>query len=179
MEQINQRRSVRKYKQTAVEEEKLQALLESARLAPSGNNTQPWHFIVVREEENRKAVMEAAHSQKWMMTAPVFIVCVGDVKSRIDDTTGVNLDENSFEWELKQVIRDTSIAIEHIVIEAESLGLSTCWIAWFTQEEIRPVLGIPQDKFVVSVLTLGYADETPSARPRKPLDSIIHYEKWN
>ena len=86
--------------------------------------------------------------------------------------------ENSPQQALKQIIRDTAIAIEHIVLEAEDLGLSTCWVADFIQEQIRPVLNIPADKYVVCILTLGYADESPKARPRKRLEDIVHYENW-
>jgi nitroreductase len=178
MKEINSRRSIRKYMNKPIEEQKLMSLLESARLAPSGNNTQPWHFIVVRELDNRRRVMEASHHQMWMMTAPVFIVCVGAMESRIEDTKDLRVDEDSSSEELKQIIRDTAISIEHIVLEAEAEGLSTCWIAWFTQDEIRPVLGIPEDKYVVAILTVGYADEMPLQRPRRELEQLIHYEAW-
>lgn len=176
--EIRTRRSIRKYKDKPVEDEKIIQLLESARLAPSGSNTQPWHFIVVKSEYGREALAKAAHNQKWMFSAPVFIVCVADIGSRIKENGEISLNESSPQGELKQIIRDTSIAIEHIVLEAENLGLGTCWIAWFTQQEIRPVLNIPSDKYVVSILTLGYADETPEARPRKKLEEIVHWENW-
>ncbi|KUO70181.1 MAG: nitroreductase [Clostridia bacterium BRH_c25] len=177
MKQIEMRRSIRKYSGKQVEDEKIVQLLEGARLAPSGSNTQPWHFIVVKSETTRQKLAEASHKQKWMLTAPVFIVCIADIGCRMENNK-ISIDENSPQHELKQVIRDTSIAIEHIVLEAENQGLSTCWVAWFTQEEIRPILNIPSDKYVVSILTLGYADETPRARPRKRLEEIVHYENW-
>ncbi|WMT80102.1 hypothetical protein TEMA_04150 [Terrisporobacter mayombei] len=101
------------------------------------------------------------------MSAPVFIVCVADIRSRIKDDIDLSLNENSPQQELKQIIRDTSIAIEHLVLCAKKLGLSTCWVAWFTQEEIRPILNIPCDKYVVSLITVGYSDESPKPRPRK------------
>jgi nitroreductase len=68
--------------------------------------------------------------------------------------------------------------MEHLVLCAENLGLGTCWVAWFTQDEIRPILNIPSDKYVVGIITLGYSDESPDARPRKSLEDIIHYENW-
>lgn len=176
--EIKTRRSIRKYNGKPVEEEKLLQLLESARLAPSGGNTQPWHFIVVRSELIRERLAEASHNQIWMTEAPVFIVCVADIRSRIDGNIPVSLDENSPMFELKQIIRDTAIAVEHIVLEAESLGLGACWIAWFKQEDIRPVLNIPSDKFVVSIITVGYSEEQPMARPRKKLEDIVHNEVW-
>ncbi len=178
LKQIQTRRSIRKYVNKPVEEEKIVQLLESARLAPSGSNTQPWHFIIVKSELNRQKLSEVSHNQNWMLSAPVFIVCVADMRSRIKEDIDVSIDESSPHQELKQIIRDTTIAIEHIVLEAENLGLGTCWVAWFTQEEIRPILNIPSDKYVVSILTVGYSDEIPSARPRKKLEEIVHKESW-
>jgi len=178
IKEINTRRSIRKYMDKPVDDEKIQQLLESARLAPSGSNTQPWHFIVVKSDSGRQKLSEASHNQSWMLSAPVFIVCVADIRCRIDEKVDVFLDENSPQGELKQIIRDTSISIEHILLEADSLGLGTCWVAWFTQEEIRPILNIPDDKYVVGIITVGYANEAPNPRPRKKLEDIIHYENW-
>lgn len=178
IESVETRRSIRSYSDIPVEDDKLIQLLESARLAPSGSNTQPWHFIIVESELTRQKLAEVSHQQKWMLSAPVFIVCVADIRSRINDNVEISLNEASPQEELKQIIRDTSIAIEHIVLEAINLGLGTCWVAWFTQEEIRPILNIPSDKYVVSILTLGYANEIPKARPRKKLEKIIHREVW-
>lgn len=178
LNEIETRRSIRKYLNKPIEDEKIIELLESARLAPSGSNTQPWHFIVVKSESMRKKLAEASHNQKWMMSAPVFIVCVADINCRIKKSTHINLNKNSAEEEVKQIIRDTSIAIEHIVLQATNLNLGTCWVAWFTQEDIRPILNIPSDKYVISILTVGYADEEPKPRPRKKLEEIVHYENW-
>jgi nitroreductase len=178
LKQIENRRSIRKYLNKKVEQEKLIQVLESARLAPSGSNTQPWVFIVVESEEMKEKLSMADHQQKWMMTAPVFIVCVADIRCRISEEIDIRLNENSPEPELKQIIRDTSIAIEHILLEAEHLGLATCWTAWFEQNAVRPILNIPEDKYVCGIITLGYGDEVPKNRPRKKLEEMVRYEKW-
>lgn len=177
IKEIKERRSVRKYINKPIEDYKIIEMLESARLAPSGVNSQPWKFIIIKSEEMRKKVMIASHNQIWMMEAPVFIACIGDISERINDKNIV-LDENTSEEDLKRIIRDTSIATEHLVLEAEHLGLNTCWIAWFTQEEIRKALSIPKDKYVVAVITVGYGAENPSQRPRKDIEDIVMYEKW-
>ena len=178
IKEIEMRRSIRKYIDKPVEEAKITQILESARLAPSGNNTQPWHYIIVRSEEMRQKVMEASHNQKWMMTAPVFIVCVADVRCRIKDDREVYINDSSPEDEVKRIIRDTSISVGYMLLEANNAGLGVCWVAEFTQEEIRPVLNIPSDKYVVGVITVGYPDESPKPRPRKNLDNIVHHECW-
>jgi len=176
--EIRARRSIRKYIDKPVEDEKIIQLIESARLAPSGSNTQPWHFIVVKSKSVREKLAEISHSQKWMLSAPVFIVCAADIRCRIEKDIEIKINEDSPEQELKQIIRDTSISVTHILLEAENLGLGTCWVGWFTQGEIRPILNIPDDKYVVGVITVGYTNETPNARPRKKLEEIIHYENW-
>lgn len=178
MKQIEIRRSIRNYIDKPVEDEKIIKLLESARLAPSGSNTQPWHFIIVKSESTKQKLVQVCHNQEWMISAPVFIVCVSDIRCRVKEDVDIFLKEDSPQQELKQIIRDTSIAIEHIVLEATNLGLGTCWVAWFNQEEIRPALNIPSDKYVVSILTLGYTNEVPKAKPRKNLEEIVHYENW-
>jgi len=178
MQQIENRRSIRAYLNKKIEKEKLLQILESARLAPSGSNTQPWTFIVVESDDTKEKLSIADHNQKWMLTAPVFIVCVADIRCRIATDTKVRLDEDSAEPELKLIIRDTSIAIEHLLLEAEHLGLATCWTAWFEQDAVRPIMDIPEDKYVCGIITLGYGDEIPAQRPRKALQQIVRYEKW-
>lgn len=120
--------------------------------------------------------MEASHNQKWMITAPVFIICVADVKCRIKED--IAIDDNSPQDEVKRIIRDTAISTGYMLLQANNLGLGVCWVAEFTQEEIRPVLNIPSDKYVIGVITVGYPNETPKPRPRKNLKDIIHYELW-
>jgi len=178
LNEIITRKSIRNYTEKPISDEIIAQLLESARLAPSGSNTQPWHFIIVRSESTRKKIAEISHNQKWMVSAPVHIVCVADIRSRISENIQISIDENSPQHEVKQIIRDTSIAVEHMVLEAEHLGIGACWVAWFTQEEIRPVMNIPSDKYVVCILTIGYKEEQPKARPRKKLEEITHYEIW-
>ncbi|HMM20440.1 MAG TPA: nitroreductase family protein [Selenomonadales bacterium] len=178
LEQIQVRRSVRKYLNKTVEDEKILRLLEGARLAPSGSNTQPWHFIVVKGEAAKMQLAAVSRDQKWMLSAPVFIVCVADVRSRVKEAASLIVDEQSPEEEVKQIIRDTAIAIEHLVLGAVDLGLGTCWVAWYRQNDVRPILQIPSDKYVVGIITLGYPGETPDPRPRKKLEEIIHYENW-
>lgn len=178
IKEIRSRKSIRKYNGKPIEDEKILQLIESARLAPSGSNTQPWNFIIVKSEQTKEKIAKADGNQAWMKTAPVFIICVADIQCRIKDETEILLNEESSLPELKQIIRDTAIAIEHILLEAESIGLSSCWTAYFVQDDIRPILEIPNDKYIVGIVTIGYSDEGGKLTPRRPLDSMIRYEKW-
>lgn len=178
MTEIEKRRSIRKYQDRKIEDEKIAALIESARLAPSGNNTQPWQFILIDDKAVIRTVAEAAHNQQWICTAPLLIACVADMQVRIKESGNMHVQEDTPVFELKQIIRDTAIAAEHIVLEAVHEGLGTCWVCWFTENEMRPILGIPEDKFLVTILAVGYPDEAPAPRPRKKTEEIIHRNRW-
>jgi nitroreductase len=176
MDAIKTRQSIRKYKNIEVTNEHIIALMEAARLAPSGSNTQPWRFILIREKVPQKAIAEVCQ-QEWMLSAPLFIVCVADTKVRIKEPN-VSVSEESPQLDLKRVIRDTTIAIEHVVLQAQAMGLSSCWVGYFTQAELRPVLAVPPDKYIVAVLTIGFSAESPERKPRKALDDLVYYNRW-
>jgi len=175
---IINRRSIRKFQNTPIEDEKLHAVLEAARWAPSGNNKQPARFIVVKSEEIRHALCQADHNQTWMMTAPVFIVAVADMTARVSADKSHPIDEQSPDWELKRVIRDTAVAIGYLLLEAVNQGLGTCWTGFYTQSDVRPILGLPEDKFVVGIIPIGYPAENPEPRSCRPLNELVRYEKW-
>ena len=162
MEVIGKRRSIRKYKQNPVPDELITQILEAARLAPSGSNRQPWHFIVVKDPETKKKL--GLHP--WAIEAPVIIV------GCIDPTEG--------RW----YVIDGSIAFEHIVLAATNFGLGTCWMGRFlenlgeTDERMKRVLGIPEHMRVLAVTPLGYPNEDPDPRKRKTLEEIVHDEKF-
>ncbi len=178
IEVIENRRSIRKYKDQPVEEETLLKIIDCGRLAPSDSNTQPWNFIIVRSEEMRTQLAHVSHKQDWMLSAPVFIVCVADIRVATSETGPMDINEETPGIATKQIILDTAIAGENIVLAAEALGLGTCWVTWYVQDEIRPVLGIPNDKYVVSIITMGYKDQLPKQRPRRELTEMVRYERW-
>ena len=176
--EIQERRSVRKYKSDRVEEKDILQIIEAARLAPSGSNTQPWRFVIIKDEKMKAKIVEADHQQKWMLLAPVFIVCIADIRSRMEECQTLELDETSCSPELKQIIRDTSIAISYMLLEAKHIGLDTCWTGWYDQKEMKSVLGLPSYMYVSGIITVGYGDEKPTQRPRMSVDEILRYEKW-
>ena len=102
MKEIKLRRSIRKYLDKTVDDAKVMRLLESARLAPSGNNSQPWNFIIIRDEGIRQRIAKTSHDQEWMLTAPLFIACVADIRSRIGPAVEIMLNEDSPQNDLKK-----------------------------------------------------------------------------
>lgn len=178
IEAIQHRRSVRNFQGKSIEDEKLNEILEAARLAPSGNNRQPWFFIVIKDGLIKNEVAVATNNQAWIASAPVVIVAVADLCARSQDYAGLYVDEETNSFDVKRIVRDTTIAVTHILLEVDNQGLGACWCGAFTQETIRPVLNIPDDKFVLAVIPVGYPAEEPKARPRKILEEVIRHERW-
>ena len=178
IEAIRHRKSVRKFQEIAIEDQKLIEILEAARLAPSGNNKQPWVFIVIKDEILKQEVAVATNNQMWIASAPVVIVAIADICARSENYAGMLVDEETSGFDLKRAIRDTAIAVTHLLLEVDNQGLGACWCGAFRQEGIRPILGIPDDKFVLAVIPVGYPAEEPKARPRKDLESILRHETW-
>ena len=165
-EAIRKRYAVRSYQDRPVEEEKLLAVLEAARLAPSGSNRQPWRFVVVRDSGIRRQLSAACHGQAFVAQAPVVIAATGLTPDRM------------MSCDIAGDAVDLAIAIDHMTLAAVELGLGTCWVGAFEQDKVRSVLGIPATAKVVEVLTLGYPADKPRAKSRKPLEQIVCWERW-
>ncbi len=175
----SRRRSIRKYKRDPIPETILDKILMSGQLAPSGNNSQPWRFIVINDEKVKKNLYEVAGKQKWIVESPITIAVVADMKAKMKPEfrdQDISVDDPEHQRVLLKTVRDTAIAADHMVMAATDEGLGTCWIALFEQDDIKPVLNVPSHCYVVAIITVGYSNEKPEPRPRKPLSDIA---SWN
>lgn len=175
------RRSIRKYRPDPVSDEVLSRILEAGRNAPSGNNSQPWRFIVVRDARMKQRLFEVAGRQRWILEAPVTVAIVGDITAKMKTPPVGELpsvEDARHHSVLIKTVRDATIAADHIVLAATDEGLGSCWIALFEQEEIRPVLSVPESCHVVAIVTLGWPAETPKARPRIALREIVFNDTY-
>jgi len=163
---IQNRRSVRKYMDKPVEEEKLYRIMEAARLSPSAKNGQNWKFVVVKDEETRKRLVDEAIKQPFVGEAPVIIVCCGTEPDSI------------MKCGQPRYTVDLSIATAYMILEAYEQGLGTCWLGSFDENKVKEILGIPEKVRVVAITPLGYPSETPSPRPRKELREIVCFDKF-
>ncbi|MEM3382771.1 MAG: nitroreductase family protein [Nitrososphaerales archaeon] len=164
---IKLRRSIRRYKPKEVEKEKLMRVIEAGRLAPSATNSQPWHFIIVKNPEIKRKLGES-YPRDWFINAPVIIVACAD-----PGKAWVRGDGEEY-WKV-----DVAIALQNMILCAIEEGLGTCWIANFNEKIVKDVLGIPQNIRVVAMTPLGYPDEVKEeVRDRKPLEEILHFEHW-
>lgn len=174
-ELVRKRRSIRKYRREPVEEEKIERMLEAARLAPSANNSQAWHFIAIRDKKKIEALSRAAPAGSrfiisWLSGAPlVFVVAMK--KALTHAIAGV------FGNALLRL--DAGIAGEHLVLAATALGLGTCWIGWFDDKTVRKITDLPATYQVVAIIGCGYPAEDPAPRPRKTLEDISSHERFN
>ena len=166
-EAIKTRKSVRSFLDRDIEEDKLQRIMEAVRLAPSAKNRQEWRFVVVRDRQKRKELAQAGRNLTFVGEAPVVIVCCAKTDKRV------------MRCGLECYPIDVAIAIDHLTLAAVSEGLGTCWIGSFESEQVKQILGIPQEIVVVELLPLGYPqDLSINEKSRLSLEEIVHYEKW-
>jgi nitroreductase len=166
LELVRARYSVRAYEPTPVEEEKLQQVLEAARLAPTAANRQPFRLIVITTE-GREAELQRIYPASWLTQAPL-IICA----CAVPDEGWVRVDGKSY------VDVDVTIAMDHLILAARSLDLGTCWIAAFDPAVARQVLGLPDGVEPVAFTPLGYPADQPGSKTRKPLSELVRYERW-
>ena len=167
MDAIRTRKSVRMFLDQPVEQEKLDQLLEAARLAPSASNRQEWRFVIVRQPETRKLLAGIAACQGHVCKAPVVIVACADTDEHIMQN-----------GQLCYPI-DVAIALDHLSLAAVELGLGTCWVGAYDEDKVRQLLDIPDKIRVVQLMPLGYpADLSPVEKVRLQIEQIVKYEHW-
>ena len=168
-EAIQRRKSVRAYVPTPVPREKLERILEAARLAPSAENRQPWYFIVVTDPEKRKRIARSGMFAGFLAESPVVIVGCGDQKA-------------SKKWH----VVDVTIAMQNMVLAATEEGLGTCWVGSFNEGLVKRLLKIPKHLKVVALLAVGYPRRKLDLMAKivhlihrtKKLDKIVGFEKY-
>ncbi len=169
MKLFEERRSIRRFGDRPVEDEKLHAVLEAARLAPSWANMQCWRLIVVKDTAIKDAVsttLENNPAQKAVSSAPVLIVACAD-----PEASGKVKDQSYY-------LVDIGICFQQLCLEAWNQGLGTCWIGWFDEDKIRSILEVPEHIRIVALTPLGYPAVYPEARGRKSLQEMVFYDKW-
>jgi len=144
-EVVGTRRSVRSYSSDPVPTEMIERVLEGARIAPSANNVQPWRFIVIRDASVKSEVADLAAGQQFIAEAPVVIVCC------------VQRYHDRYSWLADDMcLVDGSIAFTHLLLAARAEGLGTCWIGAFDHDELKRLLGVPDEYVILALAPLGY-----------------------
>jgi nitroreductase len=170
LEAIRGRRSIRSFKKQNVPEETVEKLIDAASWAPSAGNIQPWEFVIVRKPAVKKKLAQAALNQALLEEAPVVIVvCAYETCSSMG---------YGFRGKTLYCIQDTAAATQNILLTAYSLGLGTCWVGAFNEGEAREAVNAPEGIRPVAIVPVGYANETPSQRSRRPISQIMHNESF-
>jgi nitroreductase len=191
LEVIKKRRSIRKFEDKPIPVETVNAIIETARLAPSGGNGQSWQFGVVMEKAIIKKLAEAAGNQMWITTAPVVIALCGqttrDLSSLPDNDFGMVVDKLRFTHELIEYLKkypdqravsllfdrsDTMIPGEHIILSVVNYGLSACWVGLLDVRKASEILALPKEYACLFLIPLGYAAEGPRNIKRKAVEEI-------
>jgi nitroreductase len=162
-EAIRDRRSIRKYKDTEVEDEKVKEILEAGQWAPSASNKQPWHFIVVRDKDMREKLAKAHAYGRFMKESPVVIVVLGEPARHP-----------------RYNLADPHNAVQNMLLAAYAQGLSTCWMG-VRDTDIEPVfrklLNVPDDLRVVCSISVGYGNQERTSN-RRSLDELVSWETF-
>ncbi|MDR1525801.1 MAG: nitroreductase family protein [Tannerella sp.] len=159
---ISKRRSLRQFLPDSVEQEKIDYLLECARLAPSAVNAQPWKFIIVKSPE-KKALLYQCYGREWFSSAPLYIMALGD--------THLSWKRNPDGKDHCDI--DIAIAFEHLILAASEQGLGSCWVCNFDVELCRKLFNLPANLIPVAMTPIGYpAHDLETVTNRKTIQEI-------
>jgi nitroreductase len=175
MDVVASRKSVRGYANREVEEEKLAKVLEAARLAPSWANRQCCKYVVIKDKAKIEEL--SGFINPWLKQAPVVLAACADPA---DSGTRNGMD---------YYLVDVGISMQQLILAATDLGLGTCWIGAFDEAKVKKLLEVPENVKVVALTPLGYPSEKEGLRSklarrfivadkRKPIEEMIHREKW-
>ena len=162
LEQILSRRSIRKFKNNPVSEEVFNNIIEAGRRAPSATNMQPWHFVIARDQEAKEACSFGGFNR---FTSDASFVVVGLYKQ-----SEVMIEKLS--------LMDVTIALQNMVVAAWVQGVGSCWMGAFDDRKLKDTLNLPADSRIVGAVAFGIPDETPSQPIKKPVNEIVHFDKW-
>ena len=206
LDAIQKRRTIRRWNPKPVEKEGIEKVLEAGRRAPSWGNSQPWRFIVVEDKTKKEELAKAAGGQPVVSNAPVVIVCCGSIDdfSRKMQRQSLKqlMEVGALAWTddiLDNVVLESDlfapyrlgeqvmtikaseqimIAIAYMTLEAVNQGLGTCWVGAMSAKDSHQVMNLPDNLFVHDLLPLGYPDEDPKPRPRKPVEKIAFWGEY-
>lgn len=156
---IRERVAVRAFKDEPVPETILLKVLEAGRWAPSSKNTQPWHFIVIRDRTTLRELAALTPTGPFLAKAPL-VIAIAMLGAKMPHA-------------------DAARAIQNMVLAAWDVGLGTCWIGNFDEKGVKALLNLPEDAHFITAMPFGYPlSEALRGKRRKSLREIVHWEKF-
>lgn len=201
LELVKTRRSYWEFRPDPVSDEDIAKIVDAARYAPSGFNSQPWEFVVIKEQELREGVIAAIadHGRPpgpkpggpppprpgagrkdpmGFKTAPVFIILYGDTRVRDFGPPGMQHDDRRWQFTFMSSL---AIAYQYMHLAATSLGLQSKWVSAVSsptvEERLRELLGIPEEFVAYDLMALGYSDFQPPPKKMRELSKVLHLDK--
>ena len=172
---IKNRRSIRNFKTDPVSDNDIDKILEAARLAPSWANTQCWRFIVIKDPATRNLLAATGPGNRGVEAikqAPVTIAACAQLDS--SGFYGGKKASDTGDW----FMFDLGIAMEHMVLAAQALGLGTVHLGLFDTPKAASILGVPDGFRLVSMIPIGYPQQQAAPRPRKNMSEIVFSDKF-
>jgi nitroreductase len=166
MELVHKRYSVRAYKPDPVEDNKLDQVLEAARMAPTAANRQPFQLIVIHTQGRQEELLRI-YRREWFSQAPILICACG-----VPRQSWVRADNRRYQDV------DVAIVMDHLILAATNLGLGTCWVAAFNASAAREILCLPDEVEPLIFTPLGYPADQPEVKERKPISQLVRRERW-
>jgi len=157
---IRTKREITEYVDKPIPQESIDAILEAGRLAPSSKNSQPWHFVVIKDKETLKGISDLTTTGKHIAKAPLAVAIVME-DAKLPEVDGARAGQN-------------------MVLAAWSLGIGSCWVTNFYDDRVKDLLGVPQRIKFITVLPFGYPTEPRTTRRkiRKPIEEMVYYERF-
>ena len=162
IDQVLNRRSIRRFKNEPVSEQVMNNILEAGRHAPTATNQQPWHFLVARDYAEKEACTYGGFN-RFATDAPFVVVGLYRQSEVIIE---------------KLSLMDVTIALQNMVVAGWVQGVGSCWMGAFDESKLRDTLSLPADARIVGAVAFGIPDENPSQPPKKPLSETVHLDKW-
>lgn len=164
---LRRRRSVRAFRREPVPRHLLEQVLEAARWSPSAGNLQAWEIAVVSDPAVRRRLAHAAYGQEFLAEAPHVLAV-----SALPERSAVRYGRRGREL---YCLQDATLAAGYLLLAAAALGLATCWVGAFAEEEVRRLLGLTPEHRPIALIALGYPDEDPPPPPRLPLSALVRW----
>jgi nitroreductase len=168
-EVIDRRRSICAFRASAIEEQRINAILATAQSAPSAGDLQAYGIVVATDAETKALLAKAALGQQFIAEAPVVLVFFADMRRSKAKygSRGAEL----------FCLQDATIAAAYAQLAATQEKLGSCWVGAFVDNEVSEALGAPAHLRHVALMPLGYAAEMPERPPRRALSQLVRYER--
>lgn len=181
IDQLLKHRSIRKFKPDSISDEQLQAIVRSAQSASTSSNIQAYSIIRVTDRDKRLGIMKAAGSQQYVEECPLFLVFCADLHRlrKACELRGTEMRHEGIEPFLTASV-DAALAAQNAAVAAESMGLGICYIGAIRNDpaEVSRLLELPELVYPVFGMCIGVPDQEPTPRPRLPIDSVLHTDRY-